>query len=274
MLTDYHVHLRPDGPDTPAERYFTAANAERYQAAAQEAGIGDLGVSEHIYRFRDALEVWQHPLWRDSARDDIESYCGFLAEQGLKVGIEADFIPGTEDRMAGVLDRCDFDYVLGSVHFLGDDAVDHEGYDIWDTGRDPEAIWRRYFDTVAEAARSGLFDILAHPDLVKVWGERRPAPGRDARHYYEPLVEAVAETGVVVEVSTAGLRKPASELYPGPALLEMLVDAGARFALSSDAHRPEDLGYSYEQAVATLRDAGVSSVCVFSGRRCSEQDLG
>ena len=89
---------------------------------------------------------------------------------------------------------------------------------------------------------------MAHPDLVKVWGSARPQPERDPRHYYEPAVEAMLEAGVAMEVSTAGLRKPAGELYPAPALLEMAVDAGLPIALSSDAHLPEQLGFRYDDA--------------------------
>src|SRR5207237_8279635 len=108
-----------------------------------------------------------------------------------------------------------------SVHFLRDDAVDHEGWDIWSTHGDPADVWRRYFTTLGEAARSGLFDVLAHPDLVKVWGERRPRPEGDLRFYYDLAMEGIAESGIAVEVSTAGLRKPAGELYPDPAFLEL-----------------------------------------------------
>ena len=70
MLTDYHVHLRPDEPGTPASEYFTAGNAERYRAAAEEHGIQELGVAEHVYRFRAALEVWEHPFWREWAKEN------------------------------------------------------------------------------------------------------------------------------------------------------------------------------------------------------------
>ena len=179
MLTDYHVHLRPDEPGTTAELYFTTANAERYRTAASERGIAELGVSEHVYRFEQALDVWQHPFWQANAREDLDAYCEFVREQtDLTLGIEADFVPGGEDRMASLLEARDFDYVIGSVHFLRDEAVDMEDYSVWDRSHSPEEIWRRYFETLGEAARSGLFDILAHPDLVKVWGRRSPAPGR------------------------------------------------------------------------------------------------
>jgi histidinol-phosphatase (PHP family) len=267
MLTDYHLHLRPDTLDATAGEYFTQANVERYREAAAERGIAELGVSEHIHRFRQALAVWRHPFWVEYAVDDLDAYCAFVREEtDLRLGLEADFVPGAEDRTATLLDAHDFDYVVGSVHFLREEAVDHEGYDVWGPGRTAEQIWRRYFETLAEAARSGLFDILAHPDLVKVWGPRRPRPEGDLRHYYDPAVQAIAEAGIAVEVSTAGLRKPAREIYPAPAFLAMCVEAGAPVALSSDAHRPEDVGADYERALKLLEDVGVSELCVFERR--------
>src|SRR5271156_5417153 len=252
MLTDYHLHLRPDDVDAATAEYFTQANVERYRAAADDRGIAELGVSEHIYRFTQALEVWRHPFWEQYAHDDLDEYCAFVREQtDLRLGLEADFVPGAEDRLANLLEARDFDYVDGSVHFLGDRAVDMEEYTVWtrtDPGRSAEQIWRRYFETLGEAARSGLFDILAHPDLVKVWSPahqphpERPRPEGDLRRYYELALEGIAESGIAVEVSTAGLRKPTRELYPAEAFLSMCVDAGAPVALSSDAHRPEDVG--------------------------------
>ena len=156
MLTDYHVHLRPDEPDTPPARYFTAGNAERYRAAAEEHGIAELGVAEHVYRFSAALDVWEHPFWREWATDDLDEYCGFVREEtDLRLGIEADYVPGREDRMASLLEARDWDYVVGSVHFLRDRSLDTEDYSIWGTGESPERIWRRYFETVAESALSG-----------------------------------------------------------------------------------------------------------------------
>src|SRR5918999_1558647 len=191
LLTDYHVHLRPDRDDNPAERYFTAANAERYRETAGERGIAVLGAAEHVYRFTAPLEVW-----------------------------------------------------------------------------------RRYFDTVAEAARSGLYDIMAHADLVKVWGARAPRPEGDLRRYYEPAVEAFAEAGVAIELSTAGWRKPVGEQYPAVGLLEMAVDAGCAIALSSDAHVPDDLGYEYERAVELLERVGVREIAVFERRERRLEPLG
>jgi histidinol-phosphatase (PHP family) len=275
VLTDYHLHLRPDEEGTPPERFFTSANVDRYLEAAGEAGITELGCSEHIHRFTQALDLWRHPFWEQWAVDDLDAYVEFLGASELRAGIECDYVPGAEDRTAALLESRPFDYVVGSVHFIGEGAVDHDGYDVWEMdGEDAETIWRRYFDHLARAARSGLFDILAHPDLVKVWGRDRPPPEGDLRRFYEPAVEAIAESGVAVEVSTAGLRKPVAEIYPAPGFAELCVEAGAAFALSSDAHVPEHVGYAYDLAVGFMRSLGIEEICVFEGRERRLEPLG
>ncbi|HET8755561.1 MAG TPA: histidinol-phosphatase HisJ family protein [Solirubrobacteraceae bacterium] len=275
MLTDYHLHLRPDERENTAERFFTPANAERYREAAEKRGIAELGVSEHIYRFTAALEIWQHPFWQRYAHDDLDDFCGYVREEtDLKLGIEMDFVAGREDRIANLLDARDWDYVVGSVHFLRDHSLDTEEYSVWGAGESPERIWRRYFQTVAESARSGLYDIIAHPDLVKVWGRATPQPDGDRRRYYEPAVEAFLDADVAVELSTAGWRKPVAEQYPSLPFLEMLVDAGCPIALSSDAHQPEQVGFEYERAVELLESVGVREIAVFEGRERRLEPIG
>jgi histidinol-phosphatase (PHP family) len=276
VLTDYHVHLRPDeaGRDSAA-RAFTPANADRYRAVAAERGIEELGVAEHVYRFTAALDVWTHPLWVEMATDDLDRYCAFVREEtDLKLGIEADFIPGREDRMRELLDQREWDYVVGSIHFLAEGALDHDAFDVWNSGRSPDHVWRTYFTWLGELAASGMYDVLAHPDLVKHWGHERPWPEKDLRFYYDIAMEQIADSGIAVEVSTAGLRKPVGEIYPASAFLEMVVDAGNPIALSSDAHTTEHLGFGYEQAVALLGDHGVTELAVFDRRSRRLEPIG
>ncbi|MCW2978382.1 MAG: histidinol phosphate phosphatase HisJ family [Solirubrobacterales bacterium] len=277
MLTDYHLHLRPDEDETTFERYFTAANAERYRAAADAAGIEELGVSEHVYRFRQSLDLWSHPLWVENANDDLDAYCDFVRSTSLRLGVECDYVPGAEDRTRAMLEARDFDFVVGSVHFIGegDAAVDHDGFDVWEqSDASADEIWGRYFEHFDRCARSGLFDILAHPDLVKVWGKGRPLPEGDLRRFYEPAVEAILAGGSAVELSTAGLRKPVGELYPAREFAELVVEAGVPFALSSDAHLPEQVGFGYDQAVEFLDALGVGEIAVFEKRQRRMAPLG
>ncbi len=275
MLTDYHVHLRPDGDNTPASEYFTEANAERYREQAAERGITELGVAEHVYRFSAALDVWQHPLWVENAHDDIDRYCELVRDRtDLKLGIEADFIPGKEDAMRGLLEQRDWDYVVGSIHFLAEGALDYARFDVWNSARSADHVWKTYFTWLGELAASGMFDILAHPDLVKHWGRERPWPEKDLRYYYDIAMEQIAESGIAIELSTAGLRKPVGELYPAREFAELVTQAGVPFAISSDAHLPEQVGFGYDRGLAFLDDLGVEEIAVFEGRRRRLEPLG
>jgi histidinol-phosphatase (PHP family) len=119
-----------------------------------------------------------------------------------------------------------------------------------------------------------MFDVLAHPDLVKVWGNGRPLPEGDLRRYYELAIDGIADSGIAVEVSTAGLRKRVGELYPAPAFLEMCLEAGAPVALSSDAHRAQDIGADYDRALQLLGELGVGELCVFERRQRRLEPIG
>jgi histidinol-phosphatase (PHP family) len=270
--------LRPDDLDALASDYFTERNLARYVERASDLGIGELGFSEHVYRFKEALDVWQHPLWVEYAADPLDDYVEFLVEMRaagypIKVGLELDYVPGRESELAALLEGRPFDYVIGSVHFIADRAVDDEPYDAWRESS-PEEVWREYFEAVGQAAASGLFDVLAHLDLVKVWGTGRPAPSAQLTTYYKLAMEEIAAADVAIEMSTAGLRKPVGELYPSPELLRMCLEAGKPIALSSDAHTPEHLGFAYDRAVETLRAAGVDELAVFERRVRRQERLG
>jgi histidinol-phosphatase (PHP family) len=177
--------------------------------------------------------------------------------------------------MATLLEARDWDYVLGSVHFIQNEALDMEGdWDVWRTGADVERIWMRYFETLGEAARTGMFDVLAHPDLVKVWGDPDRIPGRDLRFYYDAAMDGIGASDVAIEVSTAGLRKPVGEIYPARGFLEMCIEAGCPVALSSDAHSPNELAYRYDEALEYLESLGVAEIAVFDRRERRMEPVG
>ena len=291
MLVDYHMHLErgPFAPDWLA----------RFLAVAGARGVAEIGVSEHIYRFSAAQEAYG-AWWEDAPSDEsqaggapapsspgtrafaarwwtsrggqsLDEYAGLLhaaARAGLPVrlGIEADYFPAREAAIRCVLDQAPFDFVIGAVHWLGAwgfDLLDVPG--LWD-GRDVDDAYRAYFALLGQAARSGLFDIMAHPDLIKVMGHR-PSPALDLDALYNEAAEAFAAGGVAVEVSTAGLRKPVGELYPHPAFLRACRRRGVPLSLASDAHRPEDVACDFDQAVALARACGYREVLTFAGRQ-------
>ncbi len=126
-----------------------------------------------------------------------------------------------------------------------------------------EDVWRTYWERFNACARSGLFDILAHPDLAKKFGHR---PGGDLARFYEPAVEAVARGGAAIEINTAGLRKPVGEIYPAPAFLDLCRAAGVPVVISSDAHEPAHVGHQFKRALALARATGHTHTVRFERR--------
>ncbi len=296
MLVDYHMHLER-GP-------FTPAWLDRFLATADARGLAEIGISEHIYRFREsqaAYGAWwgavgaservgpdEQPQpgtsafaerwWTERGTQSLAGYTMLVREAGarglpVRLGIEADYFPGAEGAIRAVVAQAPFDYVIGSVHWIGSWGFDLLGVEgLWD-GRDVEQMYREYFALLGQAARSGLFDIMAHPDLIKVLGHR-PSAALDLDALYAEAAEAFVAGGVAVEVSTAGLRKPVGELYPDPAFLRACQRRGVPLSLASDAHQPEDVGLDFGQAVALARDCGYREVTTFAGGQGRAVPLG
>jgi histidinol-phosphatase (PHP family) len=257
LIVDYHMHLRD-----PDERIdYTATGVERFAEVAAGRGVDEIGFTEHIYYFRQTREVWWLPYQVERCVYDLDAYVGAVVEakrQGLpvKLGLEVDYVGGGQDELASAIADYPWDYLVGSVHWLGELAVDLLP-GVWaEFGVDE--VWRRYFAALGELAASGHVDVLAHPDLVKIF-DRRPErivyPGLD---------------GVALEISTAGLHKPVGELYPDPAMLA----ARPPITLASDAHVPAHVGRDFDRALALARAAGYDTVTVFEQRRGRQEPLG
>jgi len=273
VIVDYHMHLR--GPDNrPAGRY-SAERADEYVEQAHRAGIDEIGFSDHIYYFRQSKHLWDIPWMLERCGDDLDEYVAAVQEakdRGLpvKLGLEVDYFPGIEAGLAELLARYPWDYLLGSVHFVDGFAVDQEpGL----AHRVPVGeAWRRYFVWLRNAARSGLFDALAHPDLVKIFGMR--PPGEETLYLHIETADAIEAAGVCIEVSAAGLHKPVGELYPDRELLVACRERGVPITLASDAHAPAHVGRDIARAVQLAREAGYETVTVFDRRDRRQELLG
>ena len=159
--------------------------------------------------------------------------------------------------------RYDWDYVLGGVHFIDDWGFDDSryvaGFDNWDI----DALYARYFDLIGASAETGLFDTIAHSDLVKKFGHR---PGGDLSELYTRLAARLSNAGVCVEVNTGGLRKPVAEMYPHPDLLRAYHAAGVPVTLGSDAHAPNEVAADLSAATSLLENVGYTTYARYARR--------
>ena len=268
MIVDYHMHLRAAGEHEEEPLDHRVEAVEPYVVSARAAGVDEIGFAEHAYYFRQTRPLWEVPYHTERCVYDIEPYVEAVVEakrRGLpvKLGLEVDYVRGREQETRELLAPYPWDYLLGSVHFIGGLAVDGGPRLVDAVGVD--AAWRRYFDELAACAEAGLFDSLAHPDLVKIFGLRPDRALEEEVH--GQTVAAIAAAAVAVEVSTAGLRKPVGELYPDPHFLELCRAHGIPVTVASDAHGPRLVGRDFDRARDLLRSAGYDTITLFEARR-------
>lgn len=187
------------------------------------------------------------------------------APEGFEVllGMESDFFPGMEDWLRELHGRADFHYILGSVHWHIPEYLDA----FWHG--DPLAFQKQYFEHLAESAECGLFDSLAHPDLVKNaspidWDFDRIRP------YVKRALDRIAETGVAMEINTSGLNKSFPEMNPGPEMLALMAEREIPVVIGSDSHTPIRVGENFAAALDHLSAAGYETVSLFRERQRRE----
>ena len=264
MVIDSHVHTELSG--------HAVGRAIDYALSAARLGVDVLTFTEHmpIPDGWDPNGEYTLPLAAvPTYLDDVREAQGV---EGVRVlcGAEVDWLPEHPEIMARNTTLARFDVVLGSVHFVGDWAFDDPRLvDRYET-TDVDELWTRYFELLGAAARSGLFDVMAHPDLVKKFAHM---PSFDPQGLYDAAAADFAAAEVAIEVSSAGLRKPCAELYPAQGFLAACASAGVAATCSSDAHRPVDVGWGFDQVVDALRDAGYESIVYFVDRTSQEVPL-
>jgi histidinol-phosphatase (PHP family) len=263
VIADYHIHLRNER----GELAHTLAAIEPFLETARAASIGEIGFTEHVYYFRQTCSLWTVPYHTERCVYDLWPYVEAVVaakRRGfpVKLGLEVDYVPGREPETGELLAPYPWDYLLGSIHFIDGFGVDGEPRLIDAIG--VEGAWRRYYEVLRDAATSGLFDSLSHPDLVKMFGRRPDRALEEELH--EQAVESIAAGGVAVEASTAGLARPVRELYPDPHFLSLCRKRGVVVTTASDAHQPAGVGRDFDLARKLLRGAGYATVTLFERR--------
>lgn len=242
---------------------------EAYVEHAIQIGLKEIGFSDHIPMYW--LPVERRDPGIAMRMEELEEYVQDVLrlrerypELPIRLGIEADFIPGWEEELQRLLAPYPWDYVIGSVHFVDDWDFDNPASISRFTQWDIDELYDRFFALERMAAQTGLFDILAHIDLVKKFGHRAT---KDLTESYSAVANAIAQSGAAIELSTAGLRKPVREQYPAEPLLQACQAAGVPLVISSDAHKPAEVGYSFATAAELARKTGWRELAFFEKRQ-------
>lgn len=251
-MTDYHMHsILSDGKNS----------YEEMLEAAIGKGLDEIGFSDHLcLKPVDwAISNVDIPVMTEQITRLKECYKDQIS---IKFGIEVDYLPGMEEEIKTLIHSLPLDYVIGSVHFIGDWNFDTDKslYGKWPN----DELYRMYFELVQQAARSGLFDIIGHLDIIKKF---RIYPETDQSALIDETLKTIKENNLVVEVNTGGLDRPCAELTPAPGIIRQCAQYRIPLTMTSDAHKTEQIARHFESTADLLRESGINELVRFEKRK-------
>jgi len=262
ILADAHMHTSRCG--------HAVGEAREYALASIAAGLAEITFTDHqpFLRGRDpglTMAAEELPRYVEEVLALKDELAGKIR---IKLGLEADYLPELVPETRAALSTVPWDLVLGGVHFIGAWGFDDpRQLEEWES-RDVSDVYRAYFADLRAAAKTGLFDVMPHPDLVKKFGHR---PSYVLQEEYSKTAQVFAETKVAVEVNTAGLRKPIAEIYPHIEFLRALKRFEVPVSVGADSHDPKDVGRDFELARELLKRAGYTHTVVYEKRKISDE---
>ncbi|UUZ82736.1 histidinol-phosphatase HisJ [Paenibacillus sp. P26] len=268
-MIDYHTHH--------VRRGHASGELEEYVQKGIEIGLTQLGLSDHMpllhvnpdtYLPGMAMPMEEPPRYVEEAFRLQEKYKDRI---DIRVGLEGDYIEGYETEISRIIEAYPWDYVIGSVHFLGEwDITDYRQTDGW-KDRDPYEVYERYYDAVQKAARTGFYDYIGHIDVIKRFGFK---PERSVEHLERQALEAVKAAGLAIELNASGLRMPVNEMFPSRRMLEYALELGIPLTIGSDAHQPERLAQYLDEALNLLQSVGFTELATFKKRKRTMMPIG
>ncbi|SCZ13034.1 histidinol-phosphatase (PHP family) [Paenibacillus polysaccharolyticus] len=268
MRIDYHTHHERCG--------HAVGKLEEYVQRGIAIGLSQIGLSDHMpllhvdpaeYYPEMAMPMAELPRYVEECFILKERYRGQI---DVRVGLEGDYIEGFESEIRSIIERYPWDYVIGSVHFLGEwDITDFRQTHHWE-GKDVLEVYRQYYDAVSKAAATGLYDIIGHSDVIKRFGYVPSPEQNEERIALEnAALQAIAKSGCAMELNASGLSKPCAEMFPSRRMLTEAIRLGIPLTMGSDAHDPMKLGDYLPEAEALLHELGCKEVAVFESRQRS-----
>ena len=257
-IADYHMHTPLCG--------HAIGEPDEYVRHGIKMGLKEMGFSDHapLVSHRDpkiTMDFDQLPTYLQMI-ENVQKQ--FSKKISIKIALEADFIPGYEEKTKQLIEDYHYDYIIGSVHFIKtwgfDDPAERASW----KNKDVNQVYHDYYELLRQSAKSGMFQIIGHCDLVKKFGHRAT---ESMFEEVKKTAKVFKETGVAIEINTAGLRKPIKEMYPSLDCLKIYCQAGVPLTFGSDAHAPEEVAKDFDKAIELAKTAGFKEYLIFKQRK-------
>jgi len=257
-MVDYHMHTTfSDGKDS----YLS------YLEAARKKDLAEIGFTDHItiVPVDWGVKEVDFPVMREN----LKNLCNNFSEDvQVRFGLEMDYFPEREEEIRQIISFFPVDYVIGSIHFIDDWNFDSDKslYGKWPNNE----LYRIYFDLVQQAAKSGLFDVIGHFDLIK---KLQCWPETDQTSLFEETLKILKEANMVMELNTSGIDRPCGEFFPSREILSLACKLGVPITLGSDAHQPDQVARHFDLAVSMLKEVGYTKITRFRNRQRGEIEI-
>jgi len=234
---------------------------EQYIQKAIECGTKYFGFSDHApmdfdTKYRMGFEDMQK--YENDIKEAKQKYKNKI---DILLGYEVDYIEGHIDER---VKNADVDYLIGSVHFIERWGFDNPEFIKEYQGKDIDEIWQKYFDTVTKMLNTQLFDIVGHLDLIKVF---KFMPKSNILDIAKETLKAIKQNEMVLEINTAGYRKPIAQPYPSLELLKEAYRLNIPITFGSDAHEIGQISLNSQKAVKMAKDTGYKKCIIFRNRQ-------
>lgn len=254
--TDFHNHV-------------AGSSAQQMVEAARQRGLHVLGLSEHVFQMSEIQSTLAHmklegPLLTTAQYLQAVHAAAHELAFDVRLGLEVDFIPEKNERIRVALQGYAWDYLIGSVHQIGDDQYEHHRFSDQEEG---ELYWKRYFELLRAATNSRLYDVISHPARMR---RRNPYEPQNIDDEYEHLAADATRCNVALEINGYDVLK-----YPET--VRRLARACALhhtpISIGSDAHMPNEVAQAHQQTYHLLQEAGITTIRIWKQRQVVEYDL-
>ena len=243
------------------------SNIEEIIIGACSRNLREIGVSDHYVDHPNGIT----PNWSMKS-DQIEEYFNrieklkqlYSEKITVRKGIELDFFEETIDNAYNKIMKYQPDYIIGSVHYVGDFLIDGESED-WEilTKDEVNNIIELYWKKIIAMSKSKKINIVAHIDLYKKFGYFTDTCFMD---YINEALTTIKNNNQAIELNTSGLFKPVNEYYPSDNIIRLISDMKIPIIITADAHYPAHIKRNFNEIYKILKEIGITQTCRFENQ--------